>query len=59
MRKKHYEILIENSNKFIIHQIEENKKTELIKELKKGEKSGFIKNFARKNFIEKLQLKHI
>ena len=33
---------------------EESKKTELIKELKKGEKSGFIKDFDRTSFIKNL-----
>lgn len=31
---------------------EENKKSELIKELKKGEKSGFVKDFNRETFLE-------
>lgn len=37
---------------------EENKKSELIKELKKGEKSGFIKNFNRETFIETIHQNH-
>lgn len=37
---------------------EENKKTELIKELKKGEKSGFVKNFNRSEFLSNLHRKH-
>ncbi|MCC6288911.1 MAG: type II toxin-antitoxin system ParD family antitoxin [Chitinophagaceae bacterium] len=37
---------------------EENQKKELIKELKKGEKSGFVKNFDRKKFIKNLHSKH-
>lgn len=38
---------------------EESKKTELIKELKKGEKSGFVKNFNRDTFLDNLHQKHI
>lgn len=38
---------------------EETKKDELIKELKKGEKSGFIKDFDRSSFLKKLHQKHL
>ncbi len=38
---------------------EEGKKNELIKELKKGEKSGFVQKFDRKKFIKNLHDKHI
>lgn len=38
---------------------EETKKSELIKELKKGEKSGFVKDFSRNDFLENLHQKHI
>lgn len=38
---------------------EEVKKSELIKELKKGEKSGFIKNFNKENFLSDLHEKHL
>ena len=38
---------------------EEVKKSELIKELKKGEKSGFIKNFNKENFLSDLHEKHV
>lgn len=38
---------------------EESKKTELIKELKKGEKSGFVKDFNRDVFLNKLHQKHL
>lgn len=38
---------------------EESKKTELIKELKKGEKSGFVANFDRKTFLHSLHEKHV
>lgn len=38
---------------------EETKKTELIKELKKGEKSGFVENFNRKTLLGKIHRKHI
>ena len=36
----------------------ETKKAELVKELKKSEKSGFVKNFDKKNFLESLHQKH-
>ena len=42
-----------------IFEYEETKKTELIKELKKGEKSGFVKDFSRETFLNKLHQKHI
>lgn len=38
---------------------EEAKKSELIKELKKGEESGFIKDFDRTSFLENLHQKHL
>lgn len=38
---------------------EEAKKAELIKELKKGEKSGFVKGFARRAFLNDLHRKHV
>lgn len=37
---------------------EETKKTELIKELKKGEKSGFVKDFNRDAFLKNLHDKY-
>jgi antitoxin ParD1/3/4 len=37
---------------------EETKKTELINELKKGEKSGFIEAFNRDSFLKSLHKKH-
>ncbi len=37
---------------------EESKKTELIKELKKGEESGFIKDFDRTSYLKKLHQKY-
>ena len=37
---------------------EETKKTELINELKKGEKSGFAENFNRESFLSSLHQKH-
>lgn len=36
----------------------ETKKAELVKELKKGEKSGFVKSFDKKDFLESLHQKH-
>lgn len=41
-----------------VFEFEETKKTELITALKKGEKSGFVKDFDRKNFLEKLHQKY-
>ena len=38
---------------------EESKKAELIKELEKGEKSGFVENFDRKKLLKKLHQKHL
>jgi len=38
---------------------EESKKRELIKELKKGEKSGVVENFERNNFLKNLHDKHL
>lgn len=38
---------------------EENKKTELIKELKKGERSGFVQKFDRNKFIKNIHGKHL
>jgi len=38
---------------------EETKKAELIKELKKGEKSGFIKDLDRTTYLKKLHQKHL
>lgn len=37
---------------------EETKKEEIIKELKKGEKSGFIKDFNRDSFMNSLHEKY-
>jgi len=38
---------------------EESKKTELINELKKGEKSGFVKDFDRNVFLKNIHEKHL
>jgi len=38
---------------------EESKKAALIKELKKGEKSGFIENFDSDKFLSDLHKKHL
>jgi antitoxin ParD1/3/4 len=38
---------------------EEKKKTELVKELVKGEKSGFVQQFDRKEFLKTLHTKHV
>ena len=37
---------------------EENLKTELVKELRKGEKSGFVQKFDRRKFIKSLRGKY-
>lgn len=37
---------------------EESKKTQLINELKKGEKSGFVKDFDRSDFLNVLHKKY-
>ncbi|UFH31688.1 type II toxin-antitoxin system ParD family antitoxin [Chryseobacterium sp. C-71] len=37
---------------------EESKKAELISELKKGEKSGFVEDFDRVKFLKNLHQKH-
>ena len=37
---------------------EESKKTELIDELKKGEKSGWAKDFDKEDFLRNLHQKH-
>jgi antitoxin ParD1/3/4 len=37
---------------------EETKKEELVKELKKGEKSGFVKDFNRDSFMNNLNEKY-
>jgi antitoxin ParD1/3/4 len=37
---------------------EETKKTELIKELKRGEKSDFVEDFNRESFLDVLHQKH-
>lgn len=39
-------------------EFEESKKEELIKELKKGEKSGFVEKFNRDAFLKNLHKKH-
>ncbi|WP_010182973.1 type II toxin-antitoxin system ParD family antitoxin [Aquimarina agarilytica] len=38
---------------------EESKKTELIKKLKKGEKSGFVEHFDRNKLLKSLHKKHL
>lgn len=45
-------------NALRLFEYEESKKTELINELKKGEKSGFVENFDRKEFLKNLHQKH-
>ena len=42
-----------------LFEYEELKKTELIKELKKGEKSGFVKEFNRTDFLTHMHNKHL
>lgn len=38
---------------------EENLRTELVKELRKGEKSGFVQKFDRRKFVKDLHGKHL
>ncbi|MEM7484661.1 MAG: type II toxin-antitoxin system ParD family antitoxin [Bacteroidota bacterium] len=38
---------------------EESKRVELIKELKKGEQSGFVEDFNKTQFLEYLHNKHL
>lgn len=38
---------------------EEKQKSELVEELEKGEKSGFVQKFDRKKFIKNLHGKHV
>jgi antitoxin ParD1/3/4 len=40
-------------------EFEESKKSELIKELKLGEKSDFVTDFKRNEFLENLHQKHL
>ncbi len=42
-----------------LFEYEDTKKTKLINELKKGEKSGFVKNFNRDSFLKKTHQKHL
>ena len=42
-----------------LFEYEESKKEELIKELKKGEKSGFVNDFDRGSFLNDLHQKYL
>lgn len=42
-----------------LFEYEQSKKDELIEELKKGEKSGFVKDFDRTVFLENIHKKHL
>jgi len=42
-----------------LFEYEQSKKSELIKELKEGEKSGFVKDFDRAVFLESIHEKHL
>ncbi|SFI85177.1 antitoxin ParD1/3/4 [Myroides guanonis] len=42
-----------------IFEYEETKKSELIKELKKGEESGFVKNFDREELLKSIHQKYV
>jgi antitoxin ParD1/3/4 len=42
-----------------LFELQESQKKELIKELKKGEDSGFAEKFERKTFIKELHKKHL
>lgn len=41
-----------------LFEYEETKKSELIKELKKGEESGFVKNLDKENLLETIHRKY-
>ena len=41
-----------------MYEFEETKKAELVKELRKGEKSGFIEKFNRDTFLRNVNKKH-
>lgn len=41
-----------------LFEVEETKKDRLLKELKKGERSGFVPDFERNNFLAGLHRKH-
>ncbi|STC93960.1 Antitoxin ParD1 [Chryseobacterium carnipullorum] len=45
-------------NALRLFEYEESKKTELVNELKKGEKSGFVEDFDRTEFLKNLHQKH-
>ncbi|HXK81478.1 MAG TPA: type II toxin-antitoxin system ParD family antitoxin [Bacteroidales bacterium] len=42
-----------------LFEYEQSKKSELINELKKGEKSGFVKDFDRDTFLKNIHEKHL
>lgn len=42
-----------------LFEYEESKKAELIRELKNGEKSGFVKDFNRNEFLTNIHKKHL
>jgi antitoxin ParD1/3/4 len=41
-----------------LFEYEETKKSELLNELKKGEKSGFVDKFNRESFLKEIHKKH-
>ena len=41
-----------------LFEFEENKKAQLVKELKRGERSGFVSGFNRQDFLNELHEKH-
>jgi antitoxin ParD1/3/4 len=41
-----------------LFEFEEGKKSQLIKELKKGERSGFVSGFNREDFLNELHQRH-
>ena len=41
-----------------LFEFEENKKAQLVKELKRGERSGFVSGFNRQGFLNELHEKH-
>lgn len=58
IQKTYHENHYQNSKLTLIKFGTINRKSELIKELKKGEKSGFVKNFDRQEFLKTLHQKN-
>lgn len=58
--KQSFEIMAKNTSILLrMFEHEKAKKTVLIRELKKGEKSGFVKNFDKERFLKSLHQEYI